>query len=163
MRLPRGDTTALSRSGRALSWRGLLWGSAEGGMWSSPFPPSWPISRSAPRSRRPSALPLQRMNFRTRSTFWPIGNLGCCPVNPLVLVAIGGAEVLRIALPGPAADHPPSTITNRLHTTVAWVPSIAVDPAVFGPLPDVAMDVVKTPWVRPRNCRPTSGAVETNP
>jgi hypothetical protein len=62
--------------------------------------------------------------------------------------AVGRAEVLRIAVPGTAADNTPTAITGCPSGAVRGRARIAVAPAICGPLRRIALHIVKAETVR---------------
>src|SRR5262249_48347810 len=51
-------------------------------------------------------------------------------------------------VPGTSADHPLSAVGPCSGAAIARIACVAIVPAVLGPLPDVAVDVIETPRVR---------------
>jgi len=67
-----------------------------------------------------------------------------------VPVAVGGTRVVWIVVPRPAAHHTATATTAILlqpRPPIVRCPLVATVPAVFGPLPDIAVHVVQPPLV----------------
>src|SRR5262245_16867642 len=69
------------------------------------------------------------------------------PVVGIPPGAVGGSEVLWNIDPGPAADYPVSADARCPCAPIAGIANVALDPAVFGPFPDVTMYLIEAPRV----------------
>ena len=80
----------------------------------------------------------------------PFGNAETLPavsVMGLVPVAEGGAEIVGAISPGAASDDALIAIPSRSGASVTRIAIIIVVPAIFSPIPNVAVHVVKTPRI----------------
>ena len=74
--------------------------------------------------------------------------LAAISVMGLVPVAERGAQMVRAISPGAASDDAVIAIPSRSCASVTRIAVIFVVPAIFRPIPNVAVNVVKTPRVR---------------